>query len=85
MVFRYTIGRQPDGSALPLTFVEVLCALLLKSDWSYSGRKGKSRRTPTASITSSGVEKLRANFVYRIPGVGVNRHRSILAGPGDSA
>lgn len=85
MVFRYTVGKQPDGSTPPMTFVEILCRLLLRSDWSYSGRKGKSRRTPTASITSSGVEKLRANYLYRIPGVGVNRHRSVLAGPGDSA
>jgi hypothetical protein len=79
MIFRYVIGVQRDGKKLPLTFVEILCARLLKSDWSFSGRKGKSRRTPTASITSSGVEKLRRNFVYRIPNVGVGRHRSILS------
>ena len=79
MIFRYTVGEQPDGKRLPLTFTEILCGRLLKSDWSYSGRKGRSRRTPTASITSSGVEKLRGNFLYRIPGVGVRRRRSILA------
>jgi hypothetical protein len=70
MIFRYTLGR---GS--PLTFIEILCARLLKTDWSFSGRNGTSRRTPTASILISGVEKLRSNPIYRAPGVGVNRHR----------
>lgn len=88
MVFRYAVGAQPDGTRLPVTFVEILCARLLKRDWSYSGRKGRSRRTPTASITRSGVEKLRENFLYRVPGVGVGRHAGILTGgvgPGSPA
>jgi hypothetical protein len=80
MIFRYAVGEQGNGAVVPLTFVEILCARLTKSDWSFSGRKGASRRTPTASITVTGVEKLRSNFVYRLPGVGVGRHRSILAG-----
>lgn len=75
MLFRYVIGRQHSGELVPLTFVEILCARLLQSDWSFSGRKGISRRTPTASITASGVEKLRSNFLYRLPGVGIGRHR----------
>lgn len=79
MIFRYAIGKQDNGEFMPLTFIEILCAKLLKTDWSFSGRQGSSRRTPTASITSSGVEKLRANFLYRIPGVGVRKHRLILA------
>lgn len=79
MIFRYSIGPQGTGETIPLTFVEILCAKLLKSDWSFSGRRGASRRTPTASITRSGVEKLRTNFLYRLPGVGVGRHRTILA------
>lgn len=61
MVFRYTL----DGGEF--RFVEVLAAKLTKNDWSFSGRKGASRRTPTASITASGVEKLRANPIYRDP------------------
>ena len=81
MVFRYAIGEQDNGESLPLTFVEILCAKLERSDWSFSGRKGASRRTPTASITASGVEKLRSNFLYRLPGVGIGRHRDILAKP----
>lgn len=80
-IFRYVVGKQEDGKLLSLTFTEILCAKLRKSDWSFSGRKGASRRTPTASITASGVEKLRSSFLYRLPGVGVGRHRSILAQP----
>jgi hypothetical protein len=79
MVFRYTVGEQETGEIVPLTFVEILCAKLDESDWSFSGRKGASRRTPTASITTTGVEKLRRNFLYRLPGIGVGKHRSILA------
>ena len=78
MIFRYAIGRQAAGAVVPLTFVEILCARLDRSDWSFSGRIGASRRTPTASITARGVEKLRSNYLYRIPDVGVGRHRLIL-------
>ncbi len=81
MVFRYAVGEQDDGTKLPLTFVEILCAEVKQSDWSFSGRKGSSRRTPTASITASGVEKLRRNFLYRLPGVGIGAHRNVLAEP----
>jgi len=80
MVFRYAVGEQASGVGMPLTFVEILCAKLIKSDWSFSGRKGASRRTPTASITTAGVDKLRSNFLYRLPEVGVGKHRSIFAG-----
>ena len=79
MVFRYIAGKQDNDEVVPLTFVEILCAKLTKKDWSFSGRKGASRRTPTASITTSGVEKLRSNFLYRLPGYGVGKHQSLLA------
>jgi len=79
MVFRYVVGKQNDGEVVPLKFVEILCAKLAKQDWSFSGRKGASRRTPTASITSSGVEKLRGNFLYRLSNYGIGRHQHILA------
>lgn len=79
MLFRYTAGASDGEQWVSLRFTEILCAELRKDDWSYSGRKGDSRRTPTASVTASGVEKLRANFIYRLPGVGVGRHRAILA------
>lgn len=79
MVFRYIVGQQEDGDTVPLTFVEILCARLTKADWSFSGRKGDSRRTPTASITRTGVERLRDNFLYRLPDVGVGKYRATLA------
>jgi len=79
MVFRYVVGKQSDGTIEPLTFAEILCAELTKSDWSFSDRKGTSRRTPTASITKDGVEKLRKGFLYRLPGIGVGKHSKILA------
>ncbi len=75
MVFRYAVGAQPDGTMLPLTFIEILCAEVQVVDWAFSGRNGTSRRTPTASITASGVDKLRKNYLYRVPGAGVGRHR----------
>ena len=78
MAFRYRIAED-TGEPMPMTFIEILCAHLLESDWSFSGRRGTSRRTPTASITRSGVEKLRANFLYRVPDAGVGQHRRILA------
>lgn len=79
MIFRYAVGERDTGESVPMTFIEILCAKLKKSDWSFSGRKGTSRRTPTASITTAGVKKLRSNFLYRLPEVGVGRHRSIIA------
>lgn len=69
MVFRYNGDCGPDK---PLEFVEVLVAHLGRDDWSFSGRKGTSRRTPTASILKSGVAKLRANPIYRNPAFEVN-------------
>jgi hypothetical protein len=81
LVFRYVAGHYKESAWVALHFVEIMCARLAKSDWSYSGRKGESRRTPTASITRSGVEKLRRNYLYRLPGVGVAMHRSVLATP----
>jgi len=49
----------------PFRFVEVLGANLLKSDWNFSGRSETSRRTITASVTRSGFEKMKANWIYR--------------------
>ncbi len=79
MIFRYMVGEQKDKRRVSLTFIEILCAAITKSDWASSGRSGASRRTPTASITESGVDKLRRNFLYRLPGVGIGKHRAIFA------
>lgn len=73
MLFRYTVTEHS------FRFTEILCAELDESDWVFSGRGENSRRTPTASINKAGVEKLRSNFIYRLPGFGVGRHRHILA------
>ena len=69
IVFRYVLGdkSQPTDQRSPITFVQILAAKISKSEWSFSGRKGKSRRTITASITEKGVHKLRSNPIYQDP------------------
>lgn len=66
MVFRYKIDNEtePVQNRNPTEIVEVLAAELDKKDWSFSGRSGASRRTITASIVKSGMEKLRSNRIY---------------------
>lgn len=46
-------------------FMGVYAARLGKEDWAFSGRLAASRRTITASVTRSGVEKMKANWVYQ--------------------
>jgi hypothetical protein len=67
IVFRYILdeSERPAVEKTPIEFVQVLCAQLALNDWSFSGRVGKSRRTITASITKSGMLKLRSNPVYQ--------------------
>lgn len=48
-------------------FVQVLGAQLKKKDWNFSGRSKTSRRTITASVTRSGYEKMKKNWIYSIP------------------
>lgn len=69
IVFRYIMGNkdEPVAQRLPVTFVQILAAHLTEADWSFSGRTGESRRTITASITASGMHKLRMNPVYQEP------------------
>jgi hypothetical protein len=52
----------------PTIIDRVMAAKLDVADWSFSGRGEASRRTPTASVKRSGVEKLAANPVYLDPG-----------------
>lgn len=70
MIFRYVIDTDtvPLADRRPTEFVEVLAAELEKDDWSSSGRRAGSRRTPTASIRAIGTYKLRSNPVYVHPG-----------------
>jgi hypothetical protein len=49
----------------PFRFMGVYAARLSKEDWAFSGRSATSRRTITASVTRSGVGKMKANWVYR--------------------
>jgi hypothetical protein len=77
MVFRYTIDTRtmPIEDRKPTEVVEVLAAQLEMSDWSFSGRSETSRRTITASINRYGMQKLRANPIYRDPSHAVDKRR----------
>lgn len=69
MVFHFESNTANDikkgAPAKPFRFVGVYAAHLDKSDWTFSGRSGTSRRTITASVSSSGVQKMRDNWVYQ--------------------
>jgi hypothetical protein len=69
MVVQYAVDAslEPSEMSRPIEILKVMCALLEESDWSFSGRAGASRRTPTASILKSGTTKLHANAVYEHP------------------
>ncbi len=75
IIFRYIVDTEtmPDEERHPMEFVQVLAAELDESDWSFSGRRGGSRRTITASMNQKGVAKLRANPVYQNPEFVVKR------------
>lgn len=49
----------------PFRFRTVAGARLEESDWNYSGRSNSSRRTITATINSSGREKIMRNWIYK--------------------
>lgn len=69
MVFVFDANRANDNvkgiQPFPFRFLKVVGALLKKSDWKFSGRTGKSRRTITASVTRSGYDKMEENWIYR--------------------
>ncbi len=77
LIFRYTIDTetQPVEARAATQIVQVLAAQLVDEDWSFSGRRGSSRRTPTASINAQGMHKLRSNPVYQRPEYVVNPKR----------
>ncbi len=68
MVFCFDSNTSNDDKksigAKPFKFTGVYAAKLLTSDWAFSGRSETSRRTITASVTKSGVEKMKSNWVY---------------------
>jgi hypothetical protein len=68
MVFVFDINRPSDvgkGIGLkPFSFRMVVGAQLKKEDWLSAGRSETSRRTITASITNSGLQKMMDNWIY---------------------
>ena len=71
MIFIYASNRPRDGGSnpMPFRFLAVAGARLVESDWLFAGRSATSRRTITASVTSSGYAKIMANSIYRDPTV----------------
>ena len=71
MVFVFQGGRPSDKAkgieTVPFRFLMVVGALLSKKDWLFAGRSGTSRRTITASVTRSGLDKMMANWIYKCP------------------
>ncbi len=69
MVFVFDSNRPIDKPtvARPFKFLLVVGAPLIKADWLFSGRSEQSRRTITASVTSSGFAKMMANWIYKAP------------------
>jgi hypothetical protein len=69
LVVQYSVDAltEPVSERRPSEFLKVMCALLDEDDWSFSGRAGASRRTPTASILKSGTAKLHGNAIYEHP------------------
>ncbi|MCC7165719.1 MAG: hypothetical protein IT331_24690 [Anaerolineae bacterium] len=65
MVFVFDSNRPSDLAPRPFRFLQVLGGRLSKSDWIFSGRGEKSRRTITASVTKTGHLKMSANWIYR--------------------
>lgn len=68
MVFCFESGRPTDEAKdiapAPFRFLKVVGAQLTKDDWKFSGRSETSRRTITASVTSTGYDKMMANWIY---------------------
>jgi hypothetical protein len=83
IVFMFQAGRPNDAArgVLPVRFrfLEVLGALLSRDDWKFAGRSETSRRTITASVTRSGYEKLRENWINRVPGLSKQVESKLIA------
>jgi hypothetical protein len=69
MVFVFQGGRPTDKAKgiepVRFRFLMVAGALLAKKDWLFAGRSKTSRRTITASVTRSGLDKMMANWIYK--------------------
>lgn len=68
MVFVFDSNTPAEGlikiTPKPFSFRAVYAAKLELTDWAFSGRSETSRRTITASVTKSGAQKMKANWVY---------------------
>ena len=73
MVFAFDSNRPTDLlkqiAPKPFKFLAVVGARLTKADWRFAGRSETSRRTITASVTSSGYDKMMANWIYKAPDI----------------
>lgn len=71
MVFIFESGRPSDAAKgakkACFRFLAVYGDLLEKADWKFDGRGLTSRRTITATVLSSGYEKMTKNWIYRAP------------------
>jgi hypothetical protein len=71
MIFVFESNKPQDKATIleskPFRFRLVVGAKVIKEDWKYSGRSATSRRTPTASVTTSGRNKMLGNWIYRDP------------------
>lgn len=69
MVFVFGCNSPADttkpGAPMPFRFTMVFGAQLVKDDWRFSGRSATSRRTITASVSRTGLEKMMANWIYK--------------------
>jgi hypothetical protein len=69
MVFYFDSNRPVDALKQvlprPFRFHAVFGARIEMADWAFSGRSPTSRRTITASVTSSGYAKMAANWIYK--------------------
>jgi hypothetical protein len=69
MVFVFDSNRPVDASKgigpKPFQFKAVYLGELTKADWKFAGRSETSRRTITASVTTSGFEKMTRNWIYK--------------------
>jgi hypothetical protein len=69
MVFVFDANNPRDASLgnapRPFRFLKVIGAQLSKGDWAFSGRSETSRRTITASVKKSGLQKMETNWIYR--------------------
>ncbi len=63
------IETAPVYDRAPTTVARIMLAKLEEADWTFSGRSGASRRTPTASVNRVGRSKLEQGILYDRHGV----------------